>query len=938
MKKIASRLLLFVALCLPLFTALGQSSLQHLWTTRTSPLVPGISGRLYITNIGVSSFDSTHHAVVIKYNTSFQLRGVQYDCFDSVPRTMLVQLGSRGIPNWSRRLPGTDSIGVTQVKHDSLGNLYVAGEVWKTCSIGGTQITCLPGDVEYFIAKWTPAGQLAWVHSGGGQGRKWLRSLCISRAGEVYFAGEFLDSARFQTTTLYAARRNGFCAKISASGALIWVKNLENLSHVPGSQADVYDIALNSFEDVYLLGAGGVSIDGHTINSAFQFNLFWLKLNSAGTYQASDSFGRFRRDQYVYTYAIIVDKLNNFYVSGSSLDGPVTIQGHLIYPSLGGHNIIGAFLAKFDPSGQLVWLQPLAVGGDQWSQIQIMDLVLDRTNNPVVAGFWGMDADNYVAIGSVQFLAPASSGFISCFNRQDGDPSWIQGQIAPLSLEGLHTSFSQNKQGQFLFSDAALGDDISVANQTYSVAAGSTITSFLSLFTPDQNTVSGIVFNDDNHNQIQDSGETPKAGVIIQALPGPVYCSSNQAGEYDMSIALGNYSLSVPQPPAHYTAPPPASYAFSTYGNAVANQNIALQPIPNQQDLRVLLTPVNRARPGFALTYRLTARNIGTVPVAAAALQLAVDPLLSFVSSTTPGALSGNTFSVVLGTLQPGETRNVDVLYQIAVTAPVNHVLVGTGTLNPTAADLTPADNVEVSNLTVTGSYDPNDIAVNFPTLLLPDVQNAVRPLDYTVRFQNMGTDTAFTAVIRDTLPANMLYLGTLQVLASSHSCTWRLGPGGVLTVTFPNIRLPHRNANTLRSMGFVRFRMMPYTTLAIGDLVTNEADIHFDFNAPINTNTALTTVVGPTGLTPETATALSGGAWPNPATGTLHVALARPTVAPVTLTLTDAVGRTAQTRTAPAASGPYETTLDVTGLAPGLYLLRAQAAGRGFSQRVVVR
>ncbi|MBC7446882.1 MAG: T9SS type A sorting domain-containing protein, partial [Hymenobacteraceae bacterium] len=285
----------------------------------------------------------------------------------------------------------------------------------------------------------------------------------------------------------------------------------------------------------------------------------------------------------------------------------------------------------------------------------------------------------------------------------------------------------------------------------------------------------------------------------------------------------------------------------------------------------------------------------------------------------------------------PGETHHFDALFQLAVTAPLGRVLTATAVLEPLTGDLTPADNTAIHELTVTGSYDPNDITVNYPILTLPQVQNAEKPLDYTVRFQNMGTDTAFTVVLRDTLPAAMLNLGTVQLLAASHTCTWRLGAGGVITVSFANIRLPHRTANTLRSMGFVRFRVVPRTSLALGDLIPNQAAIYFDYNAPIRTNTALTTVGNPTGVAPDAA-GLTGGAWPNPTVTELHVAVTRPAGTALTLTLTDAVGRVV--RTQPLATGDEQAraTLDVRGLAPGLYLVRAAAGTRAWSQRVVVR
>ena len=385
----------------------------------------------------------------------------------------------------------------------------------------------------------------------------------------------------------------------------------------------------------------------------------------------------------------------------------------------------------------------------------------------------------------------------------------------------------------------------------------------------------------------------------------------------------------------------PTTVTFSTYNNRAAGPDFALQPLANQQDLTVTLTPVTRARPGFAVRYRMTCRNVGTVVVGGAELTLTHDPLLAYVSTSQPATHTSNALTVSLGTLAPGEIRQVDVLFQLAVTAPLGHVLAAAALLDPTVGDLTPADNQELSQFAVTGSYDPNDLAVNYATLTLPQVQAATRPLDYTVRFQNMGTDTAFTVVLRDTLPAAVLNLGTLELLSASHTCAWRLAPGGVLVVTFPNIRLPHRAVNTLRSAGYVRFRVVPWVTLVVGDLIPNRVQIHFDFNPAITTNTALTVVGSPTGL-PGAAAAdeLAGGLWPNPATGTLHLTSEHPSETPLTLTLTEALGRTVRTATLPAAATGATTdyTFDLHGVAPGLYGVRAAAGSRAWTRRVVVQ
>jgi hypothetical protein len=79
--------------------------------------------------------------------------------------------------------------------------------------------------------------------------------------------------------------------------------------------------------------------------------------------------------------------------------------------------------------------------------------------------------------------------------------------------------------------------------------------------------------------------------------------------------------------------------------------------------------------------------------------------------------------------------------------------------------------------------------------------------LDYKVRFQNTGNDTAFNIVIVDTLSA-FLDISSLQMGASNHDYTWMIEDGNVLRVCFLDIMLVDSNANEALSHGFFRYRI----------------------------------------------------------------------------------------------------------------------------------
>lgn len=140
------------------------------------------------------------------------------------------------------------------------------------------------------------------------------------------------------------------------------------------------------------------------------------------------------------------------------------------------------------------------------------------------------------------------------------------------------------------------------------------------------------------------------------------------------------------------------------------------------------------------------------------------------------------------------------------------------------------------------GSYDPND-KQGFPLGYGPDhLIPPGRPLEYLIRFQNTGTDTAFQVIIRDTL-SPWLDPATVVSGASSHPYRFGLSGEGFLTFTFDQILLPDSNKNEAASHGFVKFRVHQRPGTPIGSVINNRAAIYFDFNEPVLTNETQHTV-----------------------------------------------------------------------------------------------
>lgn len=137
----------------------------------------------------------------------------------------------------------------------------------------------------------------------------------------------------------------------------------------------------------------------------------------------------------------------------------------------------------------------------------------------------------------------------------------------------------------------------------------------------------------------------------------------------------------------------------------------------------------------------------------------------------------------------------------------------------------------------VIGAYDPN-IKEAYPRGFGPEhLIPAEQELQYTIHFQNVGTDMARNVTIRDTL-SHELDLSTFRAEGGSHEHQWYLLPDRILVIEYPEILLPHSTSNEPESHGFFAFSIQPRAGILPATIIENRAGIYFDFNPTVITNT----------------------------------------------------------------------------------------------------
>ncbi|MCB9232465.1 MAG: DNRLRE domain-containing protein [Bacteroidia bacterium] len=220
----------------------------------------------------------------------------------------------------------------------------------------------------------------------------------------------------------------------------------------------------------------------------------------------------------------------------------------------------------------------------------------------------------------------------------------------------------------------------------------------------------------------------------------------------------------------------------------------------------------------------------------------------------------------------------------------------------------------------IIASCDPNDKTVAPLGLSTQHYINDNEQLEYKIRFQNTGNDTAFLVIVRDTL-SPFLDITSILPGVSSHPYSWRIYGNRILEWTFDPIELPDSNVNEPASHGFLKFKAKQMPGNVPGTVIENRVGIYFDINAPVITNTVFNTVLDENGLSVGPVYGDLGEikVYPNPVQDQLQIELSVELSGKM-LTLTNLAGKIMLQR---SDFEQGKASLSLAGLAQGIYLLK---------------
>jgi uncharacterized repeat protein (TIGR01451 family) len=391
---------------------------------------------------------------------------------------------------------------------------------------------------------------------------------------------------------------------------------------------------------------------------------------------------------------------------------------------------------------------------------------------------------------------------------------------------------------------------------------------------------------------------------------------TDAASTYTFFAQTGTYTVTPVFENPYFTASPAnAIINFASVNNSTQTQNFCIAPNGMHKDIEIVLHG-SQASPGSDTNYHLTFKNKGN-QIQSGTINLAFeDNVLDFVSAVPmTSSQSLNNLNWDCSNLAPFESRTIDFTLNAngpTETPPLNigDLLDFTATINNNVGDETPLDNVFALHQTVVGSFDPNDKTCLEGNTIAPEKVGDY--LHYLIRFQNSGTAPAVNIVVKDMIDTSKFDVASLQLISSSHPQVTRIENIKVEFI-FENINLPADEDDESGSHGFVAFKIKTKSNLVVGNTVSNTADIFFDYNFPIVTNTA-TTVISLLGIGQYEEQSVSIA--PNPVKNLLHIS-ANDTIS--SIQVFDIDGRLIET----SLENGTDVTIDISAKANGVYFVK---------------
>ncbi len=336
------------------------------------------------------------------------------------------KLDSNGDFLWAKAMGGTLWDSGRSVFVDDSGNVYIAGDFMDTVDFGNGVGLPSAGESDIFISKLDSNGDFLWAKAMGGTSTEIAHSIFVDNSGNVYITGNFRGTVDFGdgVDRTSAGGPDIFISKLDKNSNLVWVKTMGDVSQDFGTC-----IFVDSSGNVYTTGRFSGTVDfgnGVGLTSAGQGDIFISKLDSNGGFVWAKAMGGTSSDT---GYSIFVDDSENVYTTGS-FSGTVDFGNGVGLTSAGGPDI---FISKLDSNGNFLWVK--AMGGTSAESGE--SIFVDNSGNVYTTGLF---------LGTVDFgdgVGLSSSGESDIFiSKLDSNSDFVWAKaIGGTSRDGGESIF-----------------------------------------------------------------------------------------------------------------------------------------------------------------------------------------------------------------------------------------------------------------------------------------------------------------------------------------------------------------------------------------------------------------------------------------------------------------------------------------------------------------
>jgi hypothetical protein len=386
--------------------------------------------------------------------------------------------------------------------------------------------------------------------------------------------------------------------------------------------------------------------------------------------------------------------------------------------------------------------------------------------------------------------------------------------------------------------------------------------------------VAGTVYYDLNENGVKDFGELIAYSNVIRSEPIGFFAMTTFSGYYSASVSMlddGTYEIFPEVDENWHISSDSLIYTLNVDDSFEDRDSLDFGLAPDSLIYELSYELISGLpRCNDTINYWLSWTNIGTT-IAAGTIHLELDDSLSYITADIlPDSIDGQHLYWHYEGLFFDEFNLINL--QIATPDGVDDTTLCAMEVSIISDEELMFFETEILEHAVLCALDPNDKTANPLGLgefgyIAPDTET----IEYLVRFQNTGTDTAINVVIKDQLDENLDW-NSFELLSYSHDIELAMSVDGEMSFIFNGIMLPDSNVNELASQGFVKYKIDLLPGLPLETSIFNTAYIYFDFNPAVVTNTAINTLHIDNASIDELANDQRLLVYPNPFTETTTV------------------------------------------------------------------